>query len=154
MREKLEPYKEFLDKTRIPIRIACKMKNGWPTVVSLWYMHSEGRIYCATQKRAKIVDYLLIDNRCGFEIAEDLPPYCGIRGQAEARIDSSLGPEVLQKLLVRYLGDIENPLARKLLAKRDSEVAIILEPSRIFTWDYSDRMRNLNSIDDIEKVCP
>ena len=154
MRENLESYKEYLDKTQIPIRIACNLKNGWPAVVSLWYMYDEGRLYCATQETAKIVEYLLNDSRCGFEIAGDSPPYCGIRGQAKARIDHLIGAEVLKKLLVRYLGFIENSLARKLLAKRDSEVAIILEPSQIFTWDFSDRMRNLNNIYDFEKFCP
>jgi hypothetical protein len=117
-------------------------------------LYEEGRIYCATQESAKIVEYLLDTPRCGFEIAADSPPYCGIRGHAKARIDNSLGAGVLKKLLVRYLGNIESSLAQKLLTRSDSEVAIILEPSQIFTWDYSDRMRNLNLSADFDKRCP
>lgn len=154
MSENLDAHKCYLDKVRIPIRIACNMKNGWPVVISLWFKYDGGYIYCATQKSARIVEYLLNNPRCGFEIAEDRPPYCGIRGRAKARIDKSLGPEILEKLLVRYLGDTHNSLAKKLLAKRETEVAIVLEPSQVFSWDFSDRMSNLDYLQTAEKVCP
>jgi len=154
MRENLDAYKSYLAKVRIPIRIACNMKNGWPVVISLWFIYDGGYLYCATQESARIVEYLLNNPRCGFEIAEDRPPYCGIRGRAKARIDKSLGPEILEKLLVRYLGDIHNSLAKKLLAKRETEVAIVLEPSQVFSWDFSGRMSNLDYLQIAEKVCP
>ena len=117
-------------------------------------MHQDGLLYCATQKSAKIVHYLQNDARCAFEIAEDQPPYCGIRGQARARIDESLGAEILEKLLVRYLGDTNIPLAKNLRAKRESEVAIVLDPIRIFTWNFSERMESIRMVYPSEKMCP
>ena len=144
----------FLDNVRIPLRLACKTKTDWPMVISLWFLHQEGFLYCATQKSAKIVSYLKNDARCAFEIAEDRPPYCGIRGQARARIDETLGIDILEKLLVRYLGDMNNDLASNLLAKSETEVAIVLEPIRTFTWDYSDRMADIGAQLASEKFCP
>jgi hypothetical protein len=111
-------------------------------------------LYCATQKSAKIVDFLQNDPRCAFEIAEDRPPYCGIRGQARARIDQTLGVEILKKLLVRYLGDTNNGLASNLLAKSETEVAIVLEPIQIYVWDYSDRMKDVSTDYASNKICP
>ena len=154
MKAKLDDMKEFLEKLNIPIRIACNTTAGWPVVVSLWFLYEDGILYCATQSKAKIVEYLKNEPRCGFEIAEDRPPYCGIRGQATARIDVALGSEILEKLLVRYLGNKDNDLAKKLLAKRESEVAILLEPQQIFTWDFSKRMKNLEKVQGQVKVCP
>jgi nitroimidazol reductase NimA-like FMN-containing flavoprotein (pyridoxamine 5'-phosphate oxidase superfamily) len=146
----------FLDAVRIPIRLACKTETDWPMVISLWYCHQNGQLLCATQKSARVVSYLQYDPRCAFEIAEERPPYCGVRGQAIATIDESMGPVVLKQLLKRYLGSTQNSLAEKLLAKSETEVAIVLKPIRIFTWDYSDRMRDLvQPISELTtKVCP
>jgi hypothetical protein len=154
MSTSLAEMQTFLDTVRIPLRLACKTKTGWPVVISLWFLHQDGRLYCATQESARIVDYLENDARCAFEIAEDQPPYCGVRGQAKARIDDALGVEILEKLLIRYLGDTNNDLAKNLLARSQSEVAIIIEPTRIFTWDFSKRMAKVRPVQPPEKVCP
>ncbi|MBK5107640.1 MAG: hypothetical protein JJE12_05895 [Anaerolineales bacterium] len=150
----LSDMDKFLDEVRIPIRLACQTQTGWPTVVSLWFLHQDGLLYCATQKSAKLIDYLQQDDRCAFEIAEDRPPYCGIRGQARAKIDDSLGVEILESLLVRYLGGTDSDLANKLIANSQTEVAIILDPLRVFTWDFSDRMLNIRAEYSSRKVCP
>ena len=146
----------FLDSVRIPVRLACKTETDWPIVISLWYRHQNGQLMCATQKSARVVSYLQYDPRCAFEIAEERPPYCGVRGQAIATIDESMGAVVLKQLLQRYLGSTQNSLAEQLLAKSETEVAIILKPIRIFTWDFSDRMRDLVQPDrELKpKVCP
>lgn len=154
MDNSLVGVQEFLDEVRIPIRLACKTKTGWPMVVSLWFLHQDGFLYCATQKSAKVVEYLQQDDRCAFEIAEDRPPYCGIRAQARAKIDRSMGVEILERLLIRYLGDTNNALAKRLLANSETEVAIVLNPIRVFTWDFSDRMVDIRADDQSKKVCP
>ena len=154
MNDSLLGAQQFLNEVRIPIRLACKTHTGWPTVVSLWFLHQDGLLYCATQKSAKLIKYLQHDDRCGFEIAEDRPPYCGIRGQAKAEIDDSLGIEILERLLVRYLGGTESTLAKKLLANSDMEVAIVLDPVRVFTWDFSDRMVDIRTEYPAGKICP
>lgn len=152
----LTEVKAYLEQVKIPLRLACKTKSGWPMAVSLWFKHQNGKLFCATQKSARLVAYLQNDPRCAFEIAADLPPYCGVRGQAIARIDESIGPKILEQLLVRYLGGVDSALAQSLIAKSENEVAIILKPVRIFTWDFSSRMQDiiLPKIDSADKVCP
>ena len=142
----------FLDSVHIPVRLACKTQSDWPMVVSLWYLHQNGQLFCATQKSARVISYLQYDPRCAFEIAEDHPPYCGVRGQAIASIDPSMGPVILEQLLQRYLGSTQNRLAETLLAKSETEVAIVLDPTQIFTWDYTDRMQD--SVQPVRKPAP
>jgi hypothetical protein len=154
MNDTLVGAQEFLNEVRIPIRLACKSMTGWPVVVSLWYLHQGGLLYCATQKSAKLINYLQRDDRCGFEIAEDRPPYCGIRGQARAKIDDSLGIDILERLLIRYLGGTQSTLAKRLLANSDKEVAIVLDPVQVFTWDFSDRMGDISTEYPSGKICP
>ena len=140
---KIEVYADYLHKTRIPLRLSYRTESGWPFVLSLWYIYQDGLLYCATQEDARVVKYLENEPRCGYEIAADLPPYCGIRGQARARVDREKGPEILEALLVRYLGGFENSLAEQLLQGADREVALVLEPVNCFKWDFSKRMASV-----------
>ena len=149
---KLGKFSKYLDTMKIPLRLGCTTQSGWPVVVSLWYLYQDDVLMCATQKSARVVAYLKENPRCGFEIAEDGMPYCGIRGQARASIDEQVGGEILETLLNRYLGGVDNPLAEDLLSKKDKEVAIILKPLQVFTWDFSDRMKAVSKVR--EKICP
>ena len=53
-----EEIDKFISDSKIPIRIAFMKSNSLPAVVSLWYICKDGKIYCATQKTAKIVSHL------------------------------------------------------------------------------------------------
>jgi hypothetical protein len=152
----IEAYADYLTTTRIPIRLSCTTESGWPIVLSLWFIYRDGLLYCATQEDARVVRYLKNEPRCGYEIAADLPPYCGVRGQAKARIDQGIGLEILENLLIRYVGSLNNPLAEKLLEDADKEVALVLTPINCFQWNFSQRMADVSpdmrSL--ITKVCP
>lgn len=150
----LSDYQEFLENNRIPLRLACKTESGWPMILSLWFIYSDGSLYCATRRSAKIVTYLLKNKECAFEIAADTPPYCGVRGQAS--IVPMLGVEILELLLDRYLGNRDNSLAEKLLEKSIDEVAIRLDPINIFSWDFSARMQDASPGMELlnSKICP
>ncbi len=143
----------FLDAVRIPLRLSCVTTAGWPMVLSLWYLHDAGQLCCATLESAHVVSYLRREPRCGFEIAADQPPYCGVRGRAVAEIDPALGPEMLGRLIDRYLGGRDSSLARRLLARSQDEVAIVLTPVQVFTWDYRQRMADAAQAGP-GKVCP
>ena len=83
--------RELAPNTKIPIRIGFIKPNGSPSIISLWYIDINGKIYCATQKTAKIIQYLKTNPSCGFEIAADKPPYKGSRGEGIVKIIPSKG---------------------------------------------------------------
>lgn len=150
----LQPYADFLETIKIPLRLSCRTESGWPMILSLWFLYQDGSILCATREGAKVVSYLRAEPRCAFEIAGDLPPYCGVRGQARARIDQTSGVDTLKKLLFKYQGTLETPLAENLLAKSADEVAIILEPVNAFQWDFSKRMDPAGPAELSSMICP
>ncbi len=138
-------YRNKIDNSfselKIPIRIACLKNNGIPIVLSLWYVLIDDKIYCATQKTAKIVSYLKKNPVCGFEIAGDNPPYRGIRGEGTVRILNEEGKRVLSILIEKYLGQKESNLSNFLKNNSKTEVAIEINPQQIHNYDYSKRMK-------------
>jgi len=143
----------YLQTIKIPLRLSCVDESGWPVVLSLWFLYEDGTFYCATPERARVVSYLRQEPRCAYEVAADEPPYCGVRGRAVATIDLETGLQVLERLLVRYLGGIDNPLAETLLNRDDPEVAIRLEPQSFHTWNFSQRMKDV-APGAADKPCP
>lgn len=137
-----EEIDKFIPNSKIPIRVAFMKSVGVPTVISLWYVCNGGKIYCATQKTAKIVSYLQKNPRCGFEIAADKPPYKGIRGQGTVRILNETGANVLDILIDKYLGEKESDLSKFLKSNSKTEAAIEITPQKIFYYDYSERMKD------------
>jgi nitroimidazol reductase NimA-like FMN-containing flavoprotein (pyridoxamine 5'-phosphate oxidase superfamily) len=143
---------KYLMDIRIPLRLACSNSNDWPVVLSLWFEYRQGLLYCASNRKAKVIAYLQDNPRCAFEVAGDQPPYCGVRGQGIVTLDDSRGAEVLERLLKRYLGDLDNTLAQKLLSRRQNEVAIVIEPVKLFAWNFTERMKDLAGAE--TKPCP
>ena len=136
-------FKEIISDTKIPIRLSFLKTNGSPGIISLWYLNVDGKIYCATQKTAKIVSYLTQNPNCGFEISSDTPPYKGTRGEGKAKILDDMGQKILYRLISKYLGDKESTLSEFLKSKVESEVAIEITPHKIFNFDYSKRMKDI-----------
>jgi hypothetical protein len=125
----------------IPVRLACLGSTGAPVVLSLWFLYRDGAFWCASRPTARVVRHLERDPRCAFEVARDAPPYRGVRGQGRASVRRGQGGALLGELLDRYLGGRDSPLARRLLAGAADEVAIRVGPTRLASWDYSERMR-------------
>ncbi len=139
---------EFLAVTVIPMRIGVESPSGWPTVLSVWFVPDDDDLLAATRPTSALVRSLERQSRCGFEIAADEPPYRGVRGRGLVELDRSAGRSTLERLLTRYLGDIESPLARRLLAQADDEVCVRIRPRSIVSWDFSARMADsLEAVD-------
>ncbi|MEI6701421.1 MAG: pyridoxamine 5'-phosphate oxidase family protein [Actinomycetota bacterium] len=133
--------RRFIDNTVIPLKVSVLTESGWPLLCSLWVIQEGDSLLLATQREAKVVQCLLRDPRCAFELSSEQPPYVGIRGRALAEIDQQRGAEILDLALTRYLGDLTSPLANRLRAKVATEVAIVLKPTVIYSWDFTERMR-------------
>lgn len=135
----------FLTEQRIPIRLAVRTgPDGdglW--MLSLWYRWLDDRAVfeCATNRRADVVRHLERHDGVAFEVSTNDPPYRGVRGSGTATIESDWGQERLRDLLERYLGGTDSRLASELLSPDREEVRIGIQPDRLATWDFTERMR-------------
>jgi len=134
---------EFLSEARVPVRLACIGGDGFPRVVSLWFRYENGKIYCVTHRDSKLVTLLTSNDKVGFEVSPNDPPYHGIRGQGIATLEPLEEVERLEGLLGRYLGGTDSSLATWLLSRCDEELLVTVEPTRIFSWDYRERMADV-----------
>lgn len=130
----------FLETATVPIRLACHTPAGGLWMLSLWYRYADGTISCATGADAEVVTYLREDADVAFEVSVNEPPYRGVRGAGTARIEPDTDKQLLRSLLERYLGGTDSVLAKRLLSPDRSEVRILIDPSRLYSWDFSGRM--------------
>ncbi|WP_169302459.1 pyridoxamine 5'-phosphate oxidase family protein [Halorientalis salina] len=130
----------FLDDAVVPIRLSCRTPSDGLWMLSLWYRYEDGRFWCATGADADIVRFLREDPRVAFEVSVNEPPYRGVRGQGTVAIDPDPEKTLLRALLDRYLDGTDSQLASRLLDADREEVTIRIDPTKVSTWDYRDRM--------------
>jgi nitroimidazol reductase NimA-like FMN-containing flavoprotein (pyridoxamine 5'-phosphate oxidase superfamily) len=133
---------QFLEENVIPLRLGCVGGDGFPRVVSVWYLYREGGLLSVSHRDSQLVALLRGSDRVGFEVAPERPPYRGVRGQGVASLTAEGAGEVLDQVLQRYLGGAESNLAKWLRSRRDEEILIRIKPRRLFSWDYRARMRD------------
>jgi len=136
-----ERTETFLESETIPIRLSCHTQADVLWMLSLWYLYRDDALWCATSASADVVDYLTGDDRVAFEISTNDPPYKGVRGNGTASIEADPDKTVLKELLERYLGGTDSPLAERLLSPERDEVRIRIDPAKMYTWDFSERMQ-------------
>ena len=138
---------EFLVETTVPVRLSCRRPAGDLWMLSLWFVYREDALWCATSAAANVVEYLTDDNQIAFEISTNQPPYKGVRGNGTATIRPDEDKQLLRSLLERYLDGTDSPLAKRLLSPTREEVKIRIEPEKVYTWDFTDQMREATPTD-------
>ena len=133
----------FLKSATVPLRLSCRTRGDALWMLSLWFRYREEAFWCATHADADVVDYLAGDDRVAFEISTNEPPYRGVRGNGTATVEPDPEKAVLRDLLERYLGGTDSALAERLLSPDRDEVTIRIDPNRLYTWDFTDRMADV-----------
>ncbi|HET7283832.1 MAG TPA: hypothetical protein VFI70_04035 [Nitrososphaeraceae archaeon] len=133
---------QFLIDIDLPIRLACLFISDWPAVVSLWYVLTDEKIYCATQSKAKIIRYLRRSSKCGFEIAGDSFPYRGIGYYGNASISKEKGKNIFRMLIQKYKRREISELHKLSLSEKhlQNEVTVEIAQNTMFEWDDKARM--------------
>lgn len=139
-REELET---FLGEALMPLRVGCHHPDGGLWMLSLWYRFEDDCFLCATSRQSDIASFLRANDAVCFELSTNRPPYMGVRGSGTATLEPDEGKTLLRGLLERYFGSTDSELGEMLLSGDRAEVAIRIEPTRLYTWDFSERMHSL-----------
>ncbi|WP_316504831.1 pyridoxamine 5'-phosphate oxidase family protein [Nitrosopumilus sp.] len=133
--------RNFLSNKKLFARIGSIDKKGDPNVHPVWYYFDNDKIYFETCKDARKAQNIKNKNTIYFCIDDDTAPYKGVRGKGTAAIiqdvDKSL--PMVEKLLLKYIGSLDNKMAKFLFnsVKNGESIVIEITPRFFATWDHS-----------------
>jgi uncharacterized pyridoxamine 5'-phosphate oxidase family protein len=143
-----EEVKDFLTNSKLNVHLGTVDEKGDSNIhpVLYYFDNSNNKLYTETSKSSKKTDNLRRNNTIYYCIDEANPPYKGIRGKGKVRIlegDINRNIPIAEKIIVKYIGSLDNPIARSLIdgVKKGDSVILEIMPSYYSTWDYSKRRR-------------
>ena len=133
----------FLTNSKLTIHIATLDRKEEPNIHPTWYYFdaTNNRFYIETSKKSRKTENLNRKNVIYYCVDDPTRPYKGVRGKGRVKIhqDITHNIPIAEKIIVRYLGSLEHPMARSLMSSVKNGDSVILEvtPSYYSTWDYS-----------------
>jgi hypothetical protein len=98
-------------------------------------------LYVESGKESKKTRNLRRNNIIYYCIDDDNIPYKGVRGKGTVKMSEDVGFNlpIVERIVVRYLGSIEHPMAQAIIGSIRTKEAIIIEitPKFYATWDHA-----------------
>ena len=138
-----QEIKAFLTSKILNVHLGTVDKIGDANIHPAWYYYdpSKDKIYAETGRLSKKMDNLKKNNTIYFCIDDQNPPYKGVRGKGTVKIyeDINFNVPIAEKIHIRYLGSLENPISKSLMdaVKKGQSVVLEISPRYYSTWDYS-----------------
>jgi general stress protein 26 len=135
----------FLTNSKLNIHIGTVDEKGESNIHPTWYYfdNNNNKFYIETSKQSKKTENLHTNNTIYYCVDEPNIPYKGVRGKGRVKIHEDINHNIpiAEKIMVRYLGSLEHPMAKALMSSVKNGDSVILEvsPSYYSTWDYSNR---------------
>jgi Pyridoxamine 5'-phosphate oxidase len=145
-----QEIKDILTTGTLMIHIGTVDEKGHANIHPLWYYYdpSINRLYVQTGKQSKKTYNLRKNETIYFCIDDQNPPYKGVRGKASVKIheDVNFNIPIAEKILIKYLGNLQHPSAQTLLAAQSKGQLVVLEVSPIYysAWDNSKQIGQTN----------
>lgn len=134
---------KFLE-SKLNMQLATVDEKGDPLIQPVWFLYDKGaqKIYFDTGKQAKKLANIRRKPTIYFSIDTDEQPYKCVKGKADAVVseNNARNTSVVEKIVTKYLGTPDHPLAKDLvgMAKNGMSVVLELTPRYYSTWDFAD----------------
>ena len=137
-----EEVNSFL-QSKLNLQLATIDEEGYPAIQPIWFLYDKesGKIYISTQKTTRKVRNLYkYSDKIYFSIDDENFPYKGVKGRGIGRISEDIdwNKPIIEKIIMKYLGTMENPLAQMIMenAKKGIQVVIEITPKFFSAWDF------------------
>jgi len=131
----------FLAGSKTPLRLGTTNSKGEPNIHPVWYHYLTNKLYFMSYKDAVKVRNLEHNKTVYFSVDTDAMPNTGVKGRGTAIIvkDTGKALSLLEKIIAKYLGDLNSTMAKNMVdgVKKGSEVLVEITPQYFSTWDYS-----------------
>ena len=140
-----QEIKDFLTNSKLNVHLGTIDEKQEPNIHPAWYYFDSinNKLFIETSKSSKKMSNIKKNNTIYFCINEPNLPYKGVRGKGDVKIyeDIDYNVPIAEKIMTRYLGDLEHPVAKLLLSYIKNGDSAILEitPDYFSTWDNSKR---------------
>ena len=135
--------KDFLMTKVLNVHLSTVDENGHANIHPVWYYFDDTKetIYVETGRHSKKMENLTRNDTIYFCIYDPSPPYKGVRGKGKVKVfyDINFNVLIAQKIHLRYLGNLEHPIAHELIdaIKKGQSIVLEISPKYYSTWDYS-----------------
>jgi PPOX class probable F420-dependent enzyme len=137
---------EFLRSGR-NLQVATLGPNGYPHLTTLWYVIVDGQIAFRSFRKSQRVANLRRDPRLTVlvEVGDSMVNLRGvmIQGRAQLVDDRDLVLRLYAEVTEKYEGVHVEPEGRDAIfgAWADKNIAVLVEPERVATWDHTKWVR-------------
>lgn len=107
---------------------------------TVWYHYEDNALYIWTDKHSRKARNMVAKNRVYFSVDTDSAPYKGVKGKGTASTFevSTRAIEIAKKMVIKYMGNLDNEYGRMLLEAKPGPWKIIeIVPDYYSVWDYS-----------------
>jgi Pyridoxamine 5'-phosphate oxidase len=145
-----QEIKDILTTGTLMIHLGTVDQMGHANIHPLWYYYdpSINKLYVQTGKQSKKTYNLRKNETIYFCIDNQNPPYKGVRGKASVKIheDVNFNIPIAEKILIKYLGNLQHPSAQTLLNGQKKGQLVVLEINPIYysAWDNSKQIGQTN----------
>ena len=131
----------FLASSKTPLRLGTTNSKGEPNIHPIWYHYANEKIYLMSNKNTVKVRNMKQNKTVYFSVDTDATPNRGVKGKGTATIikDPGKALSISEKIVAKYLGDLNSSMAKKIVdeVKKGSEVLVEITPQFFSTWDYT-----------------
>jgi uncharacterized pyridoxamine 5'-phosphate oxidase family protein len=141
--------KEFLTTKNLNVHLGTVDEKGHANIHPTWYYYdpSKEKIYVMTGKQSKKLENLGKNESIYYCIDDPNSPYKGVRGKGSVSIyeDVNFQVDIAQKIALKYLGTLDNPISHEFVERTKEGQGIVLEisPKYYSTWDHGKQRTNL-----------
>jgi general stress protein 26 len=142
--------KDILMTGTLMIHLGTVDEKGHANIHPAWYYYDPqiNNLYVQTGKQSMKAYNLRKNDIIYFCIDDQNPPYKGVRGKGRVKIqeDGEFNIPIAEKILIRYLGNLEQPGAQMLLCtqKKGQMVVIEISPMYYSAWDNGKQTNQTN----------
>jgi uncharacterized pyridoxamine 5'-phosphate oxidase family protein len=141
-----EEVNKFLE-SKLNLQLATIDEEDFPNIQPIWFLYDKeiGKIYVSTQKMTKKARNIYRNpDKIYFSIDDEHFPYKGVKGKAAARISEDIdwNIPIVEKINIKYLGNIEHPLAKMIMenTRKGTQIVIEIIPEFFSAWDFEKTM--------------
>jgi len=136
-----QQVRDFLAGSKLNLQLGTIDEKGEPNIHPIWYIFENDRIYVATSKKSKKAKNSLRQKLVYFSIDDESFPYKGVKGKGTVKSleDINYNIKIAEKIITKYMGNLENDLAKWIIneIRQGNEAVLEINPKFYSAWSFA-----------------